>query len=510
MKHQSFSSWVKGTFHKSARVGAAMTAVFIAAIIAVNVVIYGLASHFGWYFHAGESYEHTIGHATDAYLSEVSDRGDVRILFCDAADALEADVIYNLVWQTARQYAERYGFLHIENINIYTNPERVEPYKYQREADGSYTIDPETGKRVQINRISTSSVILVSDTDYAVLAMESFFVLDSERTITAYSGEEVFAAMIRRVLTEERPIAYFTTTHGETFSSAFNRRLLFAGYNAQEIDLWQETPEVGDGNILVLSNPRYDLDRGDASAGVKGELDRVEEFLAAGGSLYVMLDPLLTGTVGIEKLLADWGITPRRAVEGDGTRDAVTVRDSANAVSTDGYALITSFGDSDLAREIAGEMDAVGSGRVIVREAMPLDLAEKTGKTVSSLLVTSPTATAHANGQTVDTAGGYTVAAVSRDTTTGGGVFAVGSVYLTAQDAITTNEYGNKDLIFLVFRHLSGASVPIGTTYLLFSSGTLEGLTMRGARLWTALLVGLIPLGVAIAGFICVRKRRNR
>ena len=31
-----------------------------------------------------------------------------------------------------------------------------------------------------------------------------------------------------------------------------------------------------------------------------------------------------------------------------------------------------------------------------------------------------------------------------------------------------------------------------------------------GARLWTALLVGLIPLGVAIAGFICVRKRRNR
>lgn len=203
MKHQSFSSWVKGTFRKSARIGAAMTAVFIAAIIAVNVVIYGLASHFGWYFHAGESYEHTIGHATDAYLSEVSDRGDVRILFCDAADTLEADVIYNLVWQTARQYAERYGFLHIENINIYTNPERVEPYKYQREEDGSYTIDPETGKRVQINRISTSSVILVSDTDYAVLAMESFFVLDSERTITAYSGEEVFAAMIRRVLTEE-------------------------------------------------------------------------------------------------------------------------------------------------------------------------------------------------------------------------------------------------------------------------------------------------------------------
>ena len=118
MKHFSFLSWVKDRFHVSARVGAAMTAVFIAAIIAVNVVIYGLASQFNWYFYTGESYEHTIGHATDAYLSEVADRGEVTILFCDAADALEADAVYNLVWQTARQYAERYRFLKIENINV--------------------------------------------------------------------------------------------------------------------------------------------------------------------------------------------------------------------------------------------------------------------------------------------------------------------------------------------------------------------------------------------------------
>ena len=509
MKQFSLLSWMKGRFHASARIGAALTAVFIAAIVAVNVVIYGLATHFGWYFYTGEHYEHTIGHATDAYLSEVADRGEVRLLFCSSADALEADAVYNLVWQTAKQYAERYDFLKIENINIYTNPELVKPYKYRREADGSYTVDPENGGLVKINDISTASVIFVSDTDFAVLTMESFFVLATDKTITAYSGEEVTAAMIRRVLTTERPIAYFTTKHGETYSAAFNRRLLFAGYNAREIDLWQETPEVGDGNILVISNPRYDLDRGDASAGVRGELDRMEEFLSAGGSVYIMLDPLLTGTTGLEKFLGDWGITPRRIVEGD-RRDAVTVRDSANAVTTDGYGLVTSFGDSDLAREISREMEAAGAGRVIVREAMPLDLTEREGKTVSSLLTASATATAHANGKTVDSAGGYTVAAVSRDNTTGGGIFAVGSVFLTAQDTITTNEYGNKDLIFLVFRHLSGAAVPIGTTYLLFSSGTLEGLTMRAARLWTVLVAVIVPVAVGATGFVLVRRRRNR
>ena len=43
MKQFSLLSWVRGKFHASARIGAAMTAVFIAAVVAVNVVIYGLA-----------------------------------------------------------------------------------------------------------------------------------------------------------------------------------------------------------------------------------------------------------------------------------------------------------------------------------------------------------------------------------------------------------------------------------------------------------------------------------
>lgn len=491
------------------RLGVAMTAVFLAALILVNVVVYGLATYFGWYFYAVEPYEHTIGHGTDDYLAEVADAGEVRILFCDAPDALEGDTVYNLVWQTVRQFAARYDFLSVENVNIYTNPELVEPYKYQREADGSYTVDPETGKRVQVNAISTSSVIFVAAGDYAVLSMESFFVLDDSRVITAYRGEEVAAAMIHRVLTEERPVAYFTTTHGETFSAAFNRRLLFAGYDAREIDLWQETPEVGAGNILVISGPRYDFDRGDSALGIVGELDRIESFLAAGGSLYVMLDPLLTGTVQLEAFLAEWGLSPRRA-EDDGVRAAVMIHDASDAVTTDGYGLITSFGDCALADAIAADMAAAEAGRVILQDATPLTLTAVEGKTVSPLLVSSSSSSAHANGTILDAAGSYTVAAASRDDGTGGGIFLVGSVYLTAQDAVTTNEYGNKDLIFLVFRHLSGAHVPIGTTYLLFSQGTLEELTMREARLWTALLVGVIPLAVATAGVICVRKRRNR
>lgn len=510
MKLGSVFSRIKDKFHASARMGAALTAVFIAAVVVVNVVIYGLSSRFGWYFATGETYEHTIGDATDGYLAEVADKGEVTILFCDARDSLEADSVFNLVWQTALQFSQKYDFISVENVNIYTNPERVEPYKYQREADGSYTIDPDTGKRVKINTISTQSVIFVSDTDYAALTMESFFVLDSDRLITAYNGEEVTAAMIHRVLSEDRPVAYFTTTHGETFSSAFNNRLLFAGYTAAEIDLWQTTPEVGAGNLLVISNPRYDFDRGDSSRGVIGELDRIEAFLGAGGSVYVMLDPLVTGTVQLEALLSDWGITVMREKTDASERDTVMIRDRTDAVTTDGYGLITAFGDSAAARQIATEMDAAGAGRVIIRQASPLVLSDAAGKTVSSLLVSSDSSAAYAGGKAVDSAGRYTVAAISQDDASGGGIFAVGSVYFTSQSAITTNEYGNKDLVFLSFRHLSGASVPVGCTYLLFSSGTLEDLTMWEARLWTVLFAGVLPLAAAVTGIIIIRRRRER
>ena len=81
---------------------------------------------------------------------------------------------------------------------------------------------------------------------------------------------------------------------------------------------------------------------------------------------------------------------------------------------------------------------------------------------------------------------------------------------MTAYDAITTNEYGNRDLLFLLFEELSGAAVPKGCSYLIFSPTTLEDLTMREARLWTALLAVVAPLAVAVAGMIVLKKRRAR
>jgi hypothetical protein len=273
--------------------------------------------------------------------------------------------------------------------------------------------------------------------------------------------------------------------------------------------------QAGEGNLLILSNPQYDFVRGNAENGIVGELDKIEAFLQDGGSMWVMLDPLVTNTTYLEAFLTSWGITMDRVYgvdeyTGAKTTDAVMIRDMVGSVTTDGYTLITTPGGSTLADALAEEMGAIQAGRVTMSRVSPLTLTQVEGKTVSSILSSTESSRTYAAGKLVDDQGGYTCAAMSRDNESGGEVFLVGSVYFTAQSAITTNEYGNKDLIFLLLSEMSNISVPTGCTYLIFTPTTLEGLTMLEARLWMTLLVGVVPLGIAVCGMVVLRKRRNR
>ncbi len=507
MNQTSFSARVSKFFRDNARLGTLFTVLIIAVVIVFNTVIFGMANKFTWYFAGVTELKHEIGEGTDAYLAEVAGRGDVNIIFCDSPDALEADSVYNLVWQTANQFALRHDFVKVSNVNIFTDPDRVEKFKY--------ATDSETGEKTQINAISASTVIFEAEDDFAVLPMQSFFVLDSEQSITSYTGEEVTAAMIHRVLTPDtRPTAYFTESHGETYSKSFMNRLICGGYAVKTIDLMaseltDEEGKVGKGDVLVVSNPRYDFVRGSAEHGIIGELDKMDAFLAAGGSVIAMLDPLVTNTIKLEEFLTTWGITVSR-VENDTARYAISIRDTSNSVTTDGYALISEIGESGIAAAVRTQMAQVGAGRVIISHASPITLTQKEGKTVSSLLASSSSAKSHANGEVVDDKGNYTIAAISRDNKSGGSVFAVSSVYLTAEDALTSNEYGNRDLIYCIMEEMCGVSMPMGGSHFMFDNNAIEDLTMWEARLWTVVLAALLPAAIAVSGVVILIKRRCR
>ncbi len=498
MQKTSFWGRLFGPGGERGRLRVGVMAALIATLVVFNVVVYGLSNRYTWYFYEEESYSHTISHATDQYLESLESLGQVKILFCDSPDALEADKVYNLVWQTANQFAERYDFITVENVNIYTHPEKVERYKYLwDEETNDYAKDPETGDRIKAADINTSSVIFAGSHDHIVLGMSNFFVLDENSIITAYNGEEITASMIRWTLTENHPVAYFTASHGESYTSAFYNRLICAGYQVKAIDLLTE--ELDEAGILVISNPQYDFVEGNPEKNIRAELEKMDEFLEKGGTVYAMMDPLVTNTVRLDAFFRKWGIQ----------REKMTVKDPDQSVTQDGYSLICQYENEGLGMELAQEMDKINAGRVVIGQASPLTLTPVEGKTVSSILKASGGASGHHNGEIADTRGNYSLAAVSQDKN-GGSVFVVGSANFTAIDAMTTNEYGNRDLIFLLFQRLSGADVPTGCTFLMFSPTTLENLTMGEARLWTCLVAVLVPVAVCAVGVFTVVRRRAR
>ena len=272
----------------------------LALLILFNVIFHAFATRFRWYLYTSEQYTHEIGTASETLFS--GNEEEVRVIFCMPEEELLGDSIYSLVLNTFRQLEARHDFLSVEFVNIYLHPSAVKPYRGE---------DPETGK--ERYPITEQSVIFVrgqgASEVFRVESLSSFFVLDEEKTITAYNGEEIGLSCIRWVLRDRHPVAAFTSTHGENFGEllAFATTLTASGYDLSVLDLHGEIPE--EVELIVIANPRWDFDRRAPGSDIRSELDRLAEFLARGGSLFVSLDPYAKADLeGLRGFLAERGI----------------------------------------------------------------------------------------------------------------------------------------------------------------------------------------------------------
>ena len=168
-------------------ISGATIALFIAIVVVFNVAFYALATHYSWYAYTAPSYEHEIGDTSRAYFENLDTEGKTaKIIFCNTADQLDADVASRLAHETAKQLAARHDFISIEYINIYTEPQKLEKYLYTYN-DANERVDSGA-------KITTESVIFDCGEEYMVQSLANFFHLSSSSAILAYNGEEVMAA----------------------------------------------------------------------------------------------------------------------------------------------------------------------------------------------------------------------------------------------------------------------------------------------------------------------------
>lgn len=485
------------------------TAVLIALVVFLNVLIFSLTSAFGLYIYSPDITDLTISGNTDAMFKGVPEGKEVTITFCMDEETIKTHSTGQYVWQTARQFAERYDFVSLKYVNMLTKrDESGKLFDLEK-----YTVD----MRGNQTPIKNNSVIFSSGESYRVVTdtyssagFADFFALNSGGEAFAYVGERIVAGMISWVLQDTHGTAYMTQKHGETADVSFANMLTCAGYYIDIINLREkEVPQ--DADLVVISNPTTDFYR--LGEGVEGrsEIERLEDYLEAGGNLYVTLDSHVKRLPVLEGFLAEWGIEVIGEENEGGIFSRGLVRDTSLGISTDGYAFVAEYADSIGASNVKATAGAFSEGGVLLASTAAMRLNFSLG--AQPLLVSSASSALAIGGEVTDSTGSYAVAAYSERLSADGGhstVVVIPTIYLTAQDALISRGYTNSDFLYATFYSLFGAkTAPIGCTTVTYDNTVLENLTMRSAHTLTAIVLA-IPAVLAVCGAVVIIKRKYR
>jgi ABC-type uncharacterized transport system involved in gliding motility auxiliary subunit len=228
--------------------------------------------------------------------------------------------------------------------------DRLDEYAYQSKQLQVEYIDPEKRPGMaQQYGVTTSTVVF----DYKGR---------SEKV--SGTGEQELTNGLIKVIQGRQPKVYFTQGHGEKDTANSDRSAGYSGIAAaltsdnflvDKIVLAQVTEVPADADILVIAGPKTDF--------FGPEIDILKAYLARGGKIMVMLDPVLTAgqppTTGLIALLKDWAIDAGNDVVLDvsgmgrliGTDESVpvVVTYPAHAI-TENFKLLTAY---PLARSVS-------------------------------------------------------------------------------------------------------------------------------------------------------------
>lgn len=141
-----------------------------------------------------------------------------------------------------------------------------------------------------------------------------FLVMGELKEPVTYASEQELDAALLRLMNPETRVIYFLTGHGEhsieqsaeTALTSVANSLQKKNYAVKTLNLQGEGRVPADAKVVVIAGPQVPL--------VEAEVQSLDAYLASGGSLIVMYEPLPLTRFGetpdpLAGLLATWGIT---------------------------------------------------------------------------------------------------------------------------------------------------------------------------------------------------------
>ncbi len=267
----------------------AMAAIFIVIVVVINMIVGAIPSKYSQ-IDVSSSKLYTIGDETKKVLKALDK--DVTI-YQIAQSGSEDDTISNLL----KRYKDESKHIKVEVKDPVVNPKFASEYTTDDLAANSLiVVCGDRNKVISYNDMYSTSV------DYNTW----------QQTTTGFDGEGQITSAIGYVTSEDLPIMYTLSGHGEKdLDSSFKEDIQKANIDIKELNLLTEGKVPDDADCLMIVSPTSDIS--------EEEKTEILDYLEAGGKAMIFSDYTQDDLPNFDAVLASYGVKRAEGIvfEGD-------------------------------------------------------------------------------------------------------------------------------------------------------------------------------------------------
>lgn len=457
----------------------AMAAIFIVIVVVINMIVGAIPSKYSQ-IDVSSSKLYTIGDETKKVLKALDK--DVTI-YQIAQSGSEDDTISNLL----KRYEDESKHIKVEVKDPVVNPKFASEYTTDDLAANSLiVVCGDRNKVISYNDMYSTSV------DYNTW----------QQTTTGFDGEGQITSAIGYVTSEDLPIMYTLSGHGEKdLDSSFKEDIQKANIDIKELNLLTEGKVPDDADCLMIVSPTSDIS--------EEEKTEILDYLEAGGKAMIFSDYTQDDLPNFDAVLANYGVKRAEGIVFEG--------DSQHYGMQMPYYLVPTVNSTDASSETA----SAGS-YVLAPYAQGIQKTDDVRDTVTidSILTTSDQAYSKTNMQSsqiekedgdVDGPFDLGIAITEKlDDDKETQIVYYSTANLMESQANQMVSGGNEKLLLESLSWMTStdesSSVSISSKSLQSASLTV---TDYDAAFWKICTIGLIPGVFLVAGFLIWLRRRK-
>ncbi len=495
----------------------ALTALFVAGVVVVNIIVGVLNERYNWNIDLTSSGLYEIDDKTVEYLNQLNTDIEVAVMADEAL--FSENAMLKVVDETLNRFkAESNGHITLQYIDMTKDPDAVKKYSqyYNGEiVDGDIVVA--AGDLVRV--VAFEDVIKVeSSIDYTTYTQVSNYTFIGEQSMLAAIMGVTDLNPINVALLDKIGDANIYHTYESYNYESITTLLEKNNYQCANVDLNADALDPAKYHMAVLVAPQNDL--------TQAQIDKLSAFLYNEGNyerkLLYFASSFQNDSPNLDAFLEAWGISVGDAVIYEGNDSIAHQVSTALGMLREVPAV--SLTDSEYAAKLANK-----NLPIVAPICRPLELLyeSNSGRTTESLLITSDTAylqplttgeDAGEDDEVVDEnnaeTGSFVVAAlghqhhtVSADTFTS--TVAVFGSWMLDINVVEERSYNNADYFITVVNTMCGKEN--GITIAEKSLDTTS-ITITEAQVTTTrnIVVFIIPLMIAVVGIVVYVRRRNK